>query len=107
MSDEVNKNRKRFIEALRSGKYKQTRGTLKSKDCHCAIGVAYALLGAKWMEFAGGDHLVEATKMRRKLSEFLGADSETITLIIDMNDSLEYTFEQIAEELERKWNLTS
>lgn len=34
------KNIKKWVQALRSGKYKQTKGSLKVADRHCCLGVA-------------------------------------------------------------------
>jgi hypothetical protein len=31
--------KKKWIDALRSGEYKQTRGRLRFDDCYCALGV--------------------------------------------------------------------
>lgn len=39
-------NRKKWIEALRSGKYKQGKGYLKRNDEYCCLGVACEILGA-------------------------------------------------------------
>ena len=46
---------KRWIEALRSGKYKQGRQRLKRKDyqddCYCCLGVLVEVAGGKFAEF--------------------------------------------------------
>lgn len=42
---EVERNRIKIIKALRSGKYTQIMGCVKSKQGHCFIGLAYQELG--------------------------------------------------------------
>ena len=37
----------KWIEALRSGKYKQGKGFLKKGDCHCCLGVLCEVAGIK------------------------------------------------------------
>ena len=43
----MNKNAKAWVKALRSGKYKQGRGALRTGDMYCCLGVACELAGAK------------------------------------------------------------
>lgn len=40
-------NRKLWVEALRSGKYKQVRGGLGNKDGHCCLGVLCEVMGVE------------------------------------------------------------
>ena len=52
---EIKENRKKWVEALRSGKYKQTEGTLKGKDEEgrdrfCCLGVACDISGLSTWE---------------------------------------------------------
>lgn len=46
----MNKNAKRWVAALRSGEYKQTKNKLRSEDAFCCLGVACDLFvnGNKW-----------------------------------------------------------
>lgn len=37
----------KWIEALRSGQYKQGKGYLKKGDCHCCLGVLCEVAGIK------------------------------------------------------------
>jgi len=43
----MNKNAEAWVKALRSGKYKQGRGALRTGDMYCCLGVACELAGAK------------------------------------------------------------
>lgn len=45
----LNKNAKKWVAALRSGKYKQGRGALKKDGKYCCLGVACEISGLnKW-----------------------------------------------------------
>lgn len=45
----MNENAKKWIEALRSGKYQQTKGALKNTEGFCCLGVACELSGlGRW-----------------------------------------------------------
>lgn len=41
-------NRKLWVEALRSGKYEQTRHTLRTADGFCCLGVLADIAGCEW-----------------------------------------------------------
>lgn len=41
-------NRKKWVKALRSGKYKQAEGQLRDGDRFCCLGVLCDVLGMKW-----------------------------------------------------------
>ncbi len=45
--EEILENRRKFVEALRSGEYKQGSGQLyiPEHDCYCALGVACKVAG--------------------------------------------------------------
>jgi len=46
MSPEI---KKKWVEALRSGKYEQATGVLRSEDdCYCVLGVLYDVNNGKW-----------------------------------------------------------
>ena len=50
-TEETKSNRKKWVEALRSGKYEQTKGTLKTEDKFCCLGVACDISGlAGWTD---------------------------------------------------------
>ena len=55
----------KWVEALRSGKYKQGKGFLRSiNDEFCCLGVAYDLCGGKWFESNGGVYQTKLGNMR-------------------------------------------
>jgi len=89
--------RRRWIEALRSGKFKQCRDRLKRGDAYCAYGVLAATTGRDdcWMEdglgFDWGNAGMDATLL---------SDTVAGTDIVTMNDTMKMSFEQIADRLE-------
>lgn len=116
---------KKWLRALRSGKYKQTTGTLQDKDGYCCLGVACKVLIPKSKieykyeidentgediktEFLEGDLPNEqkyAPKWLKNISEVSITDeyNETETLkeeLTDLNDNRGWSFEQIADALE-------
>lgn len=42
------KNKQKWIEALRSGKYKQSKKALRNDDGFCCLGVACDLMDSEW-----------------------------------------------------------
>ena len=103
--------KEKWVNALRSGKYKQTRGNLQDGDGFCCLGVLCDLVDSEaWEE-------VELCSIR----SFLGADTdgrgfavsdmpppsvllttglEDPSIYATLNDEDKYTFEQIADEIE-------
>ena len=77
----LGKNQKRWIEALRSGKYKKGNGTLKYGDSYCCLGVACEIfageLGLKTKLNGVGVTLYdgESSYLPEKVAEFLGLRS--------------------------------
>jgi hypothetical protein len=68
----MNSNAKKWIRALRSGKYKQGEDQLRSGDKFCCLGVACDLYakahGVKWEKFkSDGDDLFSFFKLVGKL----------------------------------------
>lgn len=47
------KLKKKWIKALRSGRYKQARGTLKRGTAHCCLGVLYRIQRGDFKEISG------------------------------------------------------
>jgi hypothetical protein len=95
----------KWIKALRSGEYKQHRGAsndrigtvgaIPAERCCLNVG-AHALIGA------------EANKLLTyQCSDLLGLDSDQEFQLVDMNDSREYTFEQIADWIETNIGVTA
>lgn len=49
--------KKKWVDALRSGKYKKTRGTLYERGAYCVLGVAGAVAGYETGALRGGGDL--------------------------------------------------
>jgi hypothetical protein len=117
-------NRKQFdkwIKALRSGKYKQTTGTLQNKEGYCCLGVACELFIPKnkrqfesdWIEDEDGDEkevistflngdLPEEQKYAPKWLKDINTDFENRSNLGDLtllNDNKRWSFKEIADAL--------
>lgn len=84
-----------WIEALRSGNYKQGTGKLRDKNnCYCCLGVLADTIdpegwaGNTWNDLGGSVPNI-----------FIGMKRQYI--LTTMNDSLENSFEEIANYLEK------
>jgi len=121
MNDTVNKEAiKKWIEALRSGQYKQGIYSLRNHnddedDTFCCLGVACDLfaeeVGGEWQR-AGDDYKFQIVDnqhygvsfMPSPMVEYLGlSDGFLNDKLSAMNDG-EYSFEQIADEIEKELN---
>ena len=102
ISTNVADNRRRFIAALRSGKYKQYRGEYinpTEPECRCALGVCASLCGLDPVQYARGMWFFELP-VRGRAERFL---QDRVDDIIVMNDVRKLTFSEIADTLEVKW----
>lgn len=112
---DVTGNRRRFIEALRSGKYRQTKGMFMSavdKNCLCALGVAAVACGNNRIidSFEASDgHESRVYVFEEAVGPFvtgkMNLHERDVTHIINMNDYLNLSFAEIADRLEERWNL--
>lgn len=104
----------KWLEALRSGNYKQGRRCLRKDDRFCCLGVLCDIskLG-KWEApngaYCGMGYVTpegfEDTTLTTELKDFAGLEGHFCTLLADMNDGTENTgisktFEQIANYIE-------
>lgn len=108
-----------WIEALKSGKYKQGPGQLKKsinkRVTYCCLGVLCDLArkdgGPKWN---GLPHREDSNTLRidyeydrslEKISpdikHFMGFDTTEEKMLMEMNDFASYTFKDIAEEIKK------
>lgn len=76
----LNKNAKKWVAALRSGKYKQTRHVLRDGDRMCCLGVACDLygkeFGIEWESADGGFYFLERENiLPSEVSEWIGCAS--------------------------------
>jgi hypothetical protein len=113
------KNIRKWVEALRSGKFKQTSGSLKRGDAYCCLGVACEISGlfTGWkLLFPYADTAetvkegVNETTLPRLAMDWLGVDETDPTLLkrstpntaAELNDYGK-SFKQIATYIERKY----
>ena len=103
----MTENQKKWISALRSGKYKQGKDYLRVGDKFCCLGVACDILGIDGKEKENGvwwyeGHHGTAPKSVAKLMglrDEYGTPSEGALDLTQLNDRGK-TFEEIADELE-------
>lgn len=91
--------KKKWIEALRSGKYKQGRSMLYNKlyDTHCCLGVACRVAKTK---LKGSDGYIEGDKRVPKIIQGMETDSIP-NLLSSRNDSGRWNFNRIANWIEK------
>jgi len=98
------KNIRRWANALRSGKYKQTKWKLQTSEGFCCLGVACRLFAPKYRKFEGV--LAGSTPIKAN-----GAPRWVININDDVQDKLEHSltylndhealsFDEIADVLE-------
>lgn len=86
----------KWLDALRSGKYAQTRGKLTDGNGYCCLGVAGCVIG-----------MTDARLSRNAKDAYVAigraVDMDAIkrSLCIEMNDSEKKTFPEIADEIEK------
>lgn len=121
----------KWVEALESGKYKQTAGSLKKivngKASHCCLGVACELFmkkqlaRAKWQNSTDGrsarcyiawnpardpqETYTEGDELPTELRQWMGLSIGEQTDIIEANDGQKLTFEEIAETVRLVYDL--
>ena len=98
--EEYATRRKAWIDALRSGKYKQGHGCLGDDvQGYCCLGVGCAVTGVKFHHTDAVS--VEFTKwVGLRLSVGVCEINNRITSLMRMNDNVGYTFDQIADVIE-------
>lgn len=108
----MNKNAKKWVEALRSGKYEQGCGYLRTNDGFCCLGVACDLYAKAHPRAKGwnqgnlfaGEMMLLPVKVRKWLGLTKNSGVFTdkkgfLSELIDLNDSGK-TFKQIAKIIE-------
>ena len=111
-----------WVDALRSGDYQQTNGTLRRKEAFCVLGVACDVSGVgEWAEPArdsyGQPFYRYVTKSGQnagplplEVHDFLGLDREAHRILINsvmhLNDSRRRNFNQLADIIEECLNDT-
>lgn len=113
--------KEKFLTALRSGEYEQTKGRLKNGNCFCALGVLCDLFikehkFAEWEEDSitvfpdSIKQEIFSYQTPRQVDEWAEFSEDTaiydkqgvLSSIIELNDDYGYTFEEIAELIEKQ-----
>lgn len=110
MNKQINENRQAWIDALRSGRYQKGIGKLQIGDEYCCLGVACKVYEERTedrlpYDSAGeiiGNNLYDYKDIVGYfgLRSYGGFSTHSIYNLVDLNDYLDYTFNQIADELE-------
>lgn len=95
------KIRNKWLEALRSGRYKQGRKFLRNNDCYCCMGVLCDVIDpTKWEAFGrynGLNSYLSITLLAK-----IGLNSDQQGFLIHKNDMLGWSFEKIADYIEQE-----
>lgn len=107
--------KKRWVEALRSGKYIQGQNYLLSNDTYCCLGVLCDLYVKEhnicWEELTATDtqqnkvpppEAVEWAEMHLVVPRVLLSDLRREVSLTELNDNLHYSFDQIAGLIEEQ-----
>ena len=93
----------KWLEALRSGNYKQGHGTLHKNDTYCCLGVLCEVAALGWDDGGDGYFLVSGTSSQDYLPSSFALDADMSDddqqELTDMNDSGD-SFEEIADYIE-------
>jgi hypothetical protein len=96
----------KWLEALRSGKYKQGRGQLVLGDAYCCLGVLCEVAGAKRVDngfevpFQGYRQHHTTTISNYLFGELTGLPLNTNQDCMVWNDGQKLSFPEIADKLE-------
>lgn len=112
-------NRRKWVAALRSGEFQQTRNVLRNEDGYCCLGVAAELAAREGVavrtapDERDGNWLYndDPTRLAPKLRHWLGINSPRgvlrtpiydghIVSLDGLNDICGFSFEQIADVIE-------
>lgn len=107
-------NRIKWVEALRSGEYQQGKGNLRKGERFCCLGVACdvfkAQIGVDWSNDQCGvfTFLGERNVLPSAVQDCLALTAggsldkrvERRAVLWSLNDSLDYSFDQIAQVIE-------
>jgi hypothetical protein len=94
--------KQKWVEALRSGEYRQIRGRLNDYDNgYCCLGVLCKVAGYEVI----GTNILENEKIVVEnyiaIDNLIKDDSYDVSYFIQLNDNNRYTFDEIAEYVEK------
>ena len=103
---------RQWVDALRSGKYRQTRGWLRKDDGFCCLGVLCDISGVGEWEQRGDvgvwNYDTEDESLKGVLPDVLtntiGISLGEQNKLASMNDRLGYSFGSIADKIEEMAN---
>lgn len=97
----------KWIKALRSGKYSQTKNSLEDSDGFCCLGVACKVLIPKYKLFIDDYGFIqgEIPENQGNSPVWLNKINDNFSIItskslVDLNDNKNFTFDEIADVLE-------
>jgi hypothetical protein len=97
--------RAEWVDALRSGEYKQGGGFLYDAEnkTYCCLGVACALAGVELENFPPETlrTMLFDDVGAGQLDEWLGLDNDKREALAEMNDNEDLSFADIADEIEK------
>lgn len=96
--------KKKWLKALRSGEFRQTRESLKGPIGYCCLGVAASLL-SKWRKDEYRNDKCEAATsngsfLRPIYRNKIGLSKEAQEKLVALNDTSKKNFKQIADFIE-------
>jgi len=102
------KNAQKWANALRSGKYNQTSCSLQDLSGYCCLGVACKIFIPKTKQIKfnnllfGGLPIDQkyAPKWLKNINDNLSLFTQNHDCFSDLNDSKDYTFDEIADVIE-------
>jgi hypothetical protein len=96
--------KKKWVKALRSGKYNQTTSSLKDYNSYCCLGVLCEVAGLKFNEdgyYCRGLVAVDGGGLKATELKKFGLHHKTQSKLIDLNDEQHYNFNEIADYIEK------
>lgn len=101
---EIQANRKRWADALRSGKYDQVNGVLRSSFGYCCLGVACDVSDVGcWVGYnydIDDEASLETSIEGSLIRDELGLTDEQVSDFITLNDDFHLEFDLIAKAAE-------
>lgn len=99
------KYREPWLAALRSGNFKQGRNCLRQNGRHCCLGVLCETIKNDkftWdRDSFGNDQVSDDCELIEEIADLVGLQPEEEEFLIMLNDDNEYSFEQIADYIEK------
>jgi len=104
--------KKKWLAALRSGKYKKGVGRLRTEDKFCCLGVLADVCRKRWYHTTTLNYYLKGrydktsciltTHLPDSLTNKIKLDDEAEARLIKMNDTFDRDFQKIANWIEKK-----